>query len=47
MASGLNVMRDRENWSALEKDGWKVLVIWECELKEDAELSSRIKRFLA
>lgn len=42
-----NVVRDRENWSALEKAGWKVLVIWECELKEDAKLGGRIRRFLA
>ena len=27
-------MRDDENYHALESAGWKVLVIWECELKK-------------
>ena len=26
-----NVRRDRRNVTALRKDGWKVLVVWECE----------------
>ena len=29
-----NVERDRENVAALEADGWRVHVIWECELKK-------------
>lgn len=28
-----NVERDSENYGALEKMGWRVIVIWECELK--------------
>lgn len=28
-----NVERDMENYEALEKMGWRVIVIWECELK--------------
>lgn len=28
-----NVERDTENYEALEKMGWRVIVIWECELK--------------
>ena len=31
-----NVERDRENIAALEADGWRVHVIWECELKKKA-----------
>ena len=27
--------RDQENITALEKLGWKVLVLWECEIKQD------------
>ena len=30
-----NINRDQEIYSILKKDGWKVLVIWECELKKD------------
>lgn len=28
-----NVERDAENYEALENMGWRVVVIWECELK--------------
>lgn len=30
-----NRNRDEENYSALRKAGWNVLVVWECELKKD------------
>ena len=29
-----NVERDKRNTRVLESQGWKVLVIWECELKK-------------
>lgn len=29
-----NVERDKNNISALQEQGWKVLVIWECQLKK-------------
>ena len=29
-----NVERDKENMRKLEEDGWKVHVIWECQLKK-------------
>lgn len=29
-----NKIRDSENITALEKKGWKVIVIWECELNK-------------
>lgn len=29
-----NVERDKENYRLLEKDGWRVLVVWECQLKK-------------
>lgn len=28
-----NILRDNENRLALEQQGWKVIVIWECQLK--------------
>jgi len=31
-----NVQRDRTNKTLLENLGWKVLVIWECQLKKGA-----------
>lgn len=30
-----NVERDEENQRALREMGWKVIVVWECELKKD------------
>jgi DNA mismatch endonuclease (patch repair protein) len=30
-----NVMRDKENYQQLISIGWKVIVVWECELKKD------------
>lgn len=38
-----NVERDKTNTSILKSDGWKVLTIWECQLKRkvaDANLES-------
>lgn len=32
-----NVERDARNKEALEKDGWQVLTVWECELKTNFE----------
>lgn len=29
-----NIQRDAENQQKLEVDGWKVIVVWECELKK-------------
>ena len=30
----MNVKRDNENHTLLQKQGWKVIVIWECQLKK-------------
>ena len=41
-----NVTRDREHHRALCEAGWEVLVVWECELRNDEQLESRLRRFL-
>jgi hypothetical protein len=42
-----NVKRDRENIKKLEKNNWRVLVIWECEIKAwDSALEKKIYDFL-
>jgi len=41
-----NVSRDRENQEKLHKSGWKVLVLWECKLKQSKVLVSRLIQFL-
>ena len=41
-----NVQRDRSNIRKLRRLGWRVLVIWECQLGNAAGLEKRIRRFL-
>jgi DNA mismatch endonuclease, patch repair protein len=41
-----NKERDRRNVCTLTKAGWKVLTIWECQLKSAENLEVRIRRFL-
>jgi len=38
----LNVARDVRKCADLESSGWRVLIIWECEIKKD--LGSCVKR---
>ena len=42
-----NALRDRRHVAALRKAGWNVLTVWECELRNEEKLASRIRRFLA
>jgi DNA mismatch endonuclease (patch repair protein) len=42
-----NKQRDNENLAKLEIEGWKVLVIWECQLKDLLKLEDTIKAFLS
>lgn len=42
-----NIQRDIENIEKLYSNGWRVLVIWECELKQIAEVKAKIAEFLA
>ena len=41
-----NSERDAEHEAALAADGWDVLVIWECETKDDKVLAARLRQFL-
>ena len=36
-----NVARDAQNKADLESDGWRVMVVWECELKDLTALQFR------
>ncbi|MDW8391873.1 MAG: DNA mismatch endonuclease Vsr [Oscillochloridaceae bacterium] len=42
-----NVMRDREHLERLLYLGWKVLIVWECELKDLDQLVEKLRRFLS
>lgn len=41
-----NLVRDAEVSEALAAQGWKVLVVWQCELAEPKELLERVVSFL-
>lgn len=43
---GANRVRDERNVHALVDAGWKVMVLWECELRSP-ELMEKIREFLA
>ncbi len=41
-----NQFRDRRNLDILEAEGWRVLVVWQCELREFLAAFERIVRFV-
>jgi len=42
-----NVTRDRIAIRALRRLGWRVLVVWECELEKIDELGRKLQRAIA
>lgn len=41
-----NKARDRRNASQLRRQGWSILVLWECELGKSQRIEDRLARFL-
>lgn len=41
-----NRERDKESEEALIQDGWRVLTVWECQMKDSAALRERLRTFL-
>jgi DNA mismatch endonuclease (patch repair protein) len=41
-----NKARDAENEASLRQLGWEVLTVWQCEIKDDAALAGRLRKFL-
>ena len=41
-----NVQRDKRNAQRLAEDGWRVFVVWECEVEKDDALIERLTEFL-
>lgn len=41
-----NVERDRRNRVALRRDGWRVMIVWECETRNIVLLTKQIEEFL-
>ena len=40
-----NIARDRLNLRDLKEEDWKVLVIWQCQIKDENKLMKRLLRF--
>lgn len=40
-----NIKRDKQNIAKLEKSGWHVIVVWECELRDLEHLEKRLLTF--
>lgn len=43
---GRNIERDRRGYEALHNLGWRCLVLWECELKDEEALQATLQTFL-
>lgn len=41
-----NVVRDKRNLLKLRKNGWKVLVVWECQTRNSEHLFDKLSKFL-
>lgn len=41
-----NVQRDKRNIYLLRRQGWRVLTVWECELRNTERVERRLFRFL-
>jgi len=41
-----NIFRDKRNARLLRSLGWRILVIWECQIKNRSRLASRLNHFL-
>ena len=41
-----NVNRDAAQMAELKASGWRVLIVWECEIRNAGKLSSRLRRFI-
>jgi DNA mismatch endonuclease (patch repair protein) len=39
---GDNLIRDRKNYRLLRSQGWRVVVVWECETKNIVRLGSKL-----
>lgn len=42
-----NRQRDKDVATKLRSSGWRVIIIWECELSNEAKLARRINRLLS
>ena len=41
-----NATRDSRTRARLRREGWRVLVVWECQLRDVEQLATRLRAFL-
>ncbi len=41
---GSNIVRDKKNMAELKKLKWKVIVIWQCELKNNSSINKSLQK---
>lgn len=41
-----NTIRDKKNKKELKKQGWKIITLWECQVKRESSLYQRIRPLL-
>ena len=41
-----NAERDKKKIIELKKQGWKIFIVWECQLNDEYELKKQIDKFL-
>src|SRR6185312_3237550 len=41
-----NIARDQKYLRSLRREGWKVLVIWDCKTQDEQELTKTLRAFL-
>lgn len=42
-----NRLRDRNTLASLSRLGWRVLVVWECQMKDEKHVARVVRQFLA
>lgn len=40
------VAGDKRNLQKLRKEGWKILTVWECQVKDKEKLRNKLEKFL-
>lgn len=43
---GKNMVRDEKNYRLLKDEGWKVLIIWECQTNDIKGLDKTLRRYM-
>ena len=42
-----NIDRDKEHLREIRKEGWEVLIVWECQLKNSELVRKRLEEFMS